>query len=38
MTFATGSTQTDNWGLSAAQQSGYSWANTWCDTLPTQFK
>lgn len=33
-----GSTDTDYWGLSAAQQTGYSWADTWCTTLPTQFR
>lgn len=32
------STGVDNWGLGAAQQAGYAWANTWCDTLPVQFQ
>ncbi len=38
MTFAPTSDQVDNWGLSGAEQAGYSWANTWCNTLPPQFK
>ena len=38
MTFPAGSSNTDNWGLSAAEQAGYAWANTWCNTLPPQFK
>ena len=33
-----GSSETDNWGMSAAQKAGYSWANGMCDTLPTQFR
>lgn len=32
------STDPDNWGLAGVQQAGWSWANTWCDTLPTQFR
>ncbi len=38
MTFSPGSSEVDNWGLSGNEQAGYSWANTWCDTLPAKFK
>jgi prepilin-type N-terminal cleavage/methylation domain-containing protein len=33
-----GSSDVDYWGLSAAEQAGYSWANGVCDTLPAQFR
>ncbi len=29
---------TDFFGLSGLEQANYSWANAWCDTLPSQFK
>ncbi len=32
------STASDYWGLTAAQQAGYSWADTWCTTLPAKFR
>jgi len=32
------STTPDYWGLTAAQQAGFSWANAWCTTLPNQFR
>jgi len=33
-----GSSEVDGWGLSAAEQTNYSWADTWCVQLPAQFK
>ncbi len=33
-----GSTEVDHWGLSSAEQAGFSWADTWCTTLPPQFR
>ena len=38
MRMAPGSTEVDNWGLSAAQQTTHSWADAWCTSLPTQFR
>ena len=35
---AAGSSETDNWGMTAAQNPDYSWANGMCNTLPTQFR
>jgi hypothetical protein len=34
----TTSTDADYWNLTAAQQTGYSWADTWCTSLPIQFR
>jgi len=33
-----GSTEVDYWNLSAAQQANYSWADTWCTSLPQKFR
>jgi hypothetical protein len=33
-----GDTSVDHWGLSYAEQAGYSWADTMCVTMPPQFK
>ncbi|MFQ3586822.1 MAG: prepilin-type N-terminal cleavage/methylation domain-containing protein [Fimbriimonadaceae bacterium] len=38
MNKAPGSTDTDFWGLSAAEQTGFAWANTMCNELPPQFR
>ena len=38
MRMAVGSTDVDYWGLSAAEQAGFAWADTWCTTLPQQFR
>jgi prepilin-type N-terminal cleavage/methylation domain-containing protein len=35
---ADGSSDTDYWGLSAAEKSGYSWADTMCVQLPARFR
>lgn len=32
------STEFDHWGLSAAQQTTHAWADTWCTSLPPQFR
>ena len=38
MRMAPGSVDVDHWGLSAAEQAGFSWADTWCTTLPVAFR
>lgn len=38
MKLAPGSTDVDNWGLSAGEQTNFSWADTWCTTLPPAFR
>lgn len=33
-----GGTEPDHWGLTPAQQTTHAWADSWCTSLPTQFR